>query len=147
MWPRAEDRYPVRRAKRPHRQSWRDDRCQPSSNPRISKQAQLYNTTLPDARQHGLAHDTDRRQPLLGRAVVSGGNDNDELEVGEDPEPLPAIAEAADPMLQPYSPAGKELHVAEVPLIAVARQFIHADTRREACGEPIRRHDLTAAGH
>src|SRR6266446_10128012 len=72
------------------------------------------------ARQHGFANDADRWEPLLGRAVVSGRDDDDQIEIGQHIKPLAAIAGAADPMFQPHGASSEKFHVAEVPLIAIA---------------------------
>src|ERR1700736_269858 len=99
------------------------------------------------ARQYDFTHDADRWKPLLGLAVVSRRDDNDKIKVGHDIKPLAAIAGAANPMLKPYRSGREKFHVAEVPLISVALEFIDADARHEAFGKPLRRDDLTAVGH
>src|SRR5882757_2661864 len=87
-----------------------------------------------EARQHDFAHDADRWEPLLGLAVVSCRDDDNKIKLGHHIKPQAAIAGAANPMLEPYRSAREKFHVAQIPLISVALEFIDADARHEAFG-------------
>ena len=50
-----------------------------------------------DAREHGFAHHSDRRYPLIRRAIVPGVDGDDKIEVRHDEQSLSTITEAADP--------------------------------------------------
>src|SRR4051794_38446513 len=102
----------------------------------------MHRPSQGQAREHGFAHDTDRRYPLIWRAIVSGRDDDDQVEIRHDVEPLAAIAGRTHPMLQMHLVGSAKLHVAEIPLIAVALQLADGDARNETLRQPFGRDDL-----
>src|SRR6478672_1654744 len=86
---------------------------------------------LAQARQHRLAHHADRRQALCRGTVIAGGDDDREIEVGHHPQALPAIADAAEPSVEPVLRRAV-CEIADIPLVAVAPLLIDAEARRDA---------------
>ncbi len=57
-------------------------------------------------RQHELIQDCERRSPILWLVVVARGNDDDQVELRHNKEPLAAVSKRANPWCLPIAKAG-----------------------------------------
>src|SRR4051794_7571990 len=96
------------------------------------------------ARQHDIADNPDRRNPLLLVGVVPGRDGDHDVKFGEYEQALAAIAERAYPMRDRAVRRIPVLEIAAVPEIAIATLFVDGDVRLERPVEPFRRNDLAA---
>src|SRR3954452_18188015 len=93
------------------------------------------------ARQHHLGEDGARDAGLLRQRlmIIAAIDDDDEIDLPESEQELPAPAAPAHPMIDKRRAAGGE--VAHVPMIAIAARAIDGDHRRRHARYPLRRDD------
>src|ERR1700704_3239546 len=92
-------------------------------------------------RQHAIGRDS-----LIALVVVSGRDDDQQIEPRKDIKPLTAIAEGGDPAFHARSVRAIEYHFTEIPLTTIFAPVADRHLRLERSPQPIDGYDLLLAG-